>query len=103
VIRDPDQGVIGECVVFVTKPIIGAPMHTLGLAPVTAFQDATGLTHFVADRICPPRRTILQIFTLRRVDQPVAMAAQLALTCHFSRPFIGVAGYVACDTTFVLA
>src|SRR5690606_21327892 len=55
---------------------IGAPVHSLGLAPVTAFQDATGPAHFIADAICPPCRSIPQFFTLRGIGQPVAMTAR---------------------------
>src|SRR5680860_482995 len=61
---------------FPAKPLIGAPVHPLGLAPVTAFQNATGPAHFVADTICPPRRTIPRLFSLRRVGQPVAVTAR---------------------------
>ncbi len=60
---------------FAAKPLIGAPVHSLGLAPITAFQDTTRPAHRVADAICPPCCTIPRLFALRGIGQLVAMTA----------------------------
>ena len=60
---------------FLTKSLIGSPVRPLRFGPVNAFQHAAGPAHFCGYDL-PANRHNPRLFALRRIGQPVAMAAR---------------------------